>query len=80
MNSDIKLRRDPFAFSLRGILVASSHAMVPAVADNGINKSWHARLRQLPGPDQRGEQPQSTRQFEALLARYFAHGCCASNY
>ena len=78
MNTDTKLRRDPFAFSLRGIGVASSHAMVPAVADNGIQKAWDARLRQPPGPKQQGEQPQSTRQVEALLARYFAHGCCAS--
>ncbi len=77
MNSDTKLRRDPFAFSLRGIGVVSSHAMVPAVADSGINKAWDARLRQS-SPEHRDGQEQSSRQVEALLARYFAPGCCAS--
>ena len=78
MNSDTKLRRDPFAFSLRGMGTVNSYAMVPAVADHGINRTWDARLRELPRTAGNGDQPAPTHQIEALLARYFAHGCCAA--
>lgn len=75
MHSDTKHDRDPFTFSLRGIRVVSSHALSPAIAGNGINRAWDARLRRLPsGP--RCDQSAATHQIEALLARYFAHGCC----
>jgi len=76
MHSDTKHNRDPFTFSLRGIRVANSHAMVPAIADNGINGAWDARLRRLPEPAPRCNGPVTTQQIEAVLARYFAHGCC----
>jgi hypothetical protein len=77
MKSDTKLRRDPFAFSLRGIGVANSYAVVPAIADNGFSKTRDARLRQPPGPSERGE-PRLTRRVEAVLARYFAHSYCTA--
>lgn len=74
MHSDTKHDRDPFTFSLRGIRVVNSHAVVPAIADNGINRAMDARLKRL--PSQRCCNSATTRQIEALLARYFAHGCC----
>lgn len=78
MNSDTKHRRDPFAFSLRGMGTVNSYAMVPAVADHGINRAWDARLWQLPQTAANGDQLALTHQIEALLARYFAHGCCTA--
>jgi hypothetical protein len=75
MHSDTKHDRDPFTFSLRGIRVVNSHAVVPAIADNGINRAMDARRTHLPA--QRCCHSATTRQIEALLARYFAHGCCA---
>ncbi|MCU0977047.1 MAG: hypothetical protein MUC71_12180 [Steroidobacteraceae bacterium] len=76
MHSDTKHDRDPFTFSLRGIRVVNSHAMAPAIAGNGINRAWDARLSRLPLPAVRCNQPAATHQIETLLARYFAHGCC----
>jgi hypothetical protein len=77
-HSDTKHNRDPFTFSLRGIRVANSHAMVLAIADNGINRAWDARLGRLPRPAPQGGRSAGTQQIEAVLARYFAHGCCAA--
>lgn len=74
MHSDTKHDRDPFTFSLRGIRVVNSHAVVPAIADDGINRATDARLKRLPA--QRCCHSATTHQIEALLARYFAHGCC----
>jgi hypothetical protein len=74
IRSDIHHDRDPFTFSLRGIRVVNSHAMVPAIAGNGINRATDTRLGRLPA--QRCDQSAMTLQIEALLARYFAHGCC----
>ena len=54
MNSDTKHDRDPFTLSLGGIRVVNSHAMASAIADNGINRTWDARLGRSPktaGPD-----------------------------
>jgi hypothetical protein len=76
MDSNIKPDRDPFTFSLRGIGVANGHSMVPAVAGDAINRAWDARLRRASRTAPAGEAAVATRQVEALLARYFAHGCC----
>lgn len=78
MHSDTKHDRDPFTFSLRGIRVANSHAIAPAIADNGINRAWDARLKPLTSPAPRCDHPAATQQIEILLARYFAHGCCSA--
>ena len=76
MKSNTENNRDPLAFSLRGTRSANSHAMVPVIVDHGINRAWDARLtRRRPTAPCRNE-PALTRQVEALLARYFAHGCC----
>lgn len=74
MHSNTQHDRDPFTFSLRGIRVVNSHAIAPAIAGNGINRAADARLRRPATPC--CGQPDATRQVEALLARYFAHGCC----
>ena len=78
MNQDTKQYRDRFAFSLRGMTVVNAHAMVPAIADDGINRVWDARLRRIQGPAPSRSQLATTHQIEALLARYFAHGCCTA--
>ena len=76
MHSDTKHDRDPFTFSLRGIRVVNSHAVAPAIAGNGINRVTDARLKRLPA--QGCCQSATIHQIEALLARYFAHGCCSA--
>jgi hypothetical protein len=76
MNSDTKHDRDPFTLSLGGIRVVNSHAMASAIAANGINRTWDARLGRSPKAALRCDQPAATDQIESLLARYFAHGCC----
>lgn len=78
MPSYSQLHSDPYTFSLRGGRAINAHAMVPAIAGRGINQAWEARfsgpVRAAPG----GDSPSVTRQLEALLARYFAHGCCCA--
>jgi hypothetical protein len=78
MKSNTKHNRDPLTFSLRGARWVNSHAMLPVVADDGINRAWDARLRRRPAPAPCCEESAPTRQIEALLARYFAHGCCSA--
>jgi len=88
MKSNTKHNRDPLTFSLRGARWVNSHAMLsviaddgamlPVIADDGINRSWEARLRRRPAPAPCCEESAPTRQIEALLARYFAHGCCSA--
>lgn len=78
MHSDTKHDRDPFTFSLRGIRVTNSHAIAPAIAGNGINRAWDARFKRLAPPAAGCGQSAATEQLEALLARYFAHGCCSA--
>lgn len=76
MKSNIQRDRDPLRFSLRGIRSVNSHAMLPVIVDHGINRAWDARLmRRRPAASCRNES-EVTLQIEALLARYFAHGCC----
>ena len=76
MKSNIQHNRDPLMFSLRGARWVNSHAMLPVIADNGINRAWDARLIPRCASARRCEESAPTRQIEALLARYFAHGCC----
>jgi len=76
MKSNTQHDRDPLAFSLRGTRSANSHAMVPVIMDHGINKVWDARLRRRRPAAPCGNESALTCQIEALLARYFAHGCC----
>lgn len=76
MHSDTKHDRDPFTFSLRGIRVVNSHAMAPAIADNGPNEAEDALSQRPPAPVPHSDPTAATRQVETLLARYFAHGCC----
>lgn len=61
--------RDRFTFSLGGMAAISSHALAPAVAADEINKAWDERLRREPI-----DQPDTAREIEAVLARYFAPG------
>jgi hypothetical protein len=76
MKSNIQHNRDPLTFSLLGARSVNSHAMLPVVADDGINRAWDARLRPRRPSARCCEESATTRQIEALLARYFAHGCC----
>lgn len=76
MQSNSQYNRDPLRFSLRGARWVNSHAMLPVIADNGINRAWDARLRRQFPAAPCSEESAPTRQIEALLARYFAHGCC----
>lgn len=76
MKSNTQHNRDPIRFSLRGTRSVNSHAMVPVIVDHGINRAWDARLtRRRPVASCRNESA-VTLQIEAMLARYFAHGCC----
>ena len=59
--------RDRFTFSLGGMAAISSYAFAPATANDGINKAWDKRLRHI-------DQPDTAREIEAVLARYFAPG------
>ena len=73
---------DAFTFSLGGVAAVNSHAIVPALANNQINRAWDQRLGQpADNPADNGEprledQPETTiREIEDFLARYFAPGC-----
>ena len=78
MHSETKHDRDPFTFSLRGARVVSSHAFAPVIAGRGINRAWDARLGRRASRATRGGRSPTTHRVEALLARYFAHGCCTA--
>ena len=70
--------RDTFTFSLRGMATVNGYTMMPAVANDGINRAWSARLSRVHGPLESPAPPATVRQLESLLARYFAHGCCGA--
>lgn len=76
MKSNNQHDRDPLAFSLRGTRSANSHAMVPVIVDRGLNMAWDARLSRRRPAARCRDDFELTSQIEALLARYFAHGCC----
>ncbi len=62
--------RDVFTFSLGGTASINSHAFVPAIADDVLNKTWDRRLRRDPG-----SRRDVARKIEDFLARFFAPGC-----
>ncbi len=76
MRTNTKPARDPFTFSLRGIGAANTHVMVPAVADDAINRVWDARLTRLSKRAPGSDGTPATHRIETVLARYFAPGCC----
>jgi hypothetical protein len=78
MQSNNQHNRDPLRFGLLGARSVNSHAMLSVIADNGINRAWDARLRRRLPTASCCEESAPTRQIEALLARYFAHGCCSA--
>lgn len=76
MNAETKQARDPFTFSLRGVAGVNTHAFVPAVSLDGINRAWLARRRRAERSAAQAESRDAVLQVESALARYFAHGCC----
>jgi hypothetical protein len=61
--------RDAFTFSLGGMTTIASFTAAPAIADDRLNKVWDERLRRP-----HDEQPDTAREIEDVLARYFAPG------
>ncbi len=61
--------RDRFTFSLGGMAAISSYAFAPATAHDEISKAWDERLKQ-----EHVDQPDTAREIENALARYFAPG------
>ena len=66
-----KSGRDAFTFSLQGMRTMASYTAAPAIADDRINRGIDQRLRQV-----QADQPDTVREIENFLARYFAPGCC----
>lgn len=63
--------RDAFTFSLRGMRAIGSFNPMPAIADDRINRCIDQRLGRV-----QEDQPDTAREIEDFLARYFAPGCC----
>ena len=61
--------RDAFTFSLHGLTTIASFTAAPAIAHDQLN---NAIARRLTGMSEK--RPNAARQFEELLARYFAPG------
>lgn len=78
MYTDTQHGRDPFEFSLRGSRLAAPCAFVPAIADDGFHRARSGRPGHPRTVARRGRRSGTARQIERLLARYFAHGCCAA--
>ena len=67
-------RRDPFAFSMGGMVAINSYAFIPAIPDDVINKSLDARFT---CPSEIEPESRSlVLRLENLLARFFAPGFC----
>lgn len=65
---------DRYAFSRRGMAAINPYVVVPAVADDEINRAWDSRLSQ-PAREEPARAPRRvTRGLESVLARYFAPG------
>ena len=62
--------RDPFAFSLGGVPSINSHALVPAVADDTLQRIPHK-----PASPSDGSRPTRIHAVEDFLARHFAPSC-----
>ena len=59
--------RDAFTFSLRGITAIASFTPPTAIADDRLAKAWDERLSR-----HQQDQPDTTRELENWLARYYA--------
>ena len=70
MSEKARSGRDAFTFSLRGMRAIASFNPMPVIADDRINKIIDRRWS---GP--REDQPDTAREIEDFLARYFAPGC-----
>ena len=70
MSEKAKSGRDAFTFSLRGVKAIASFTGTPVIADDRINRVIDERLR---GAVE--DQPNTAREIEDFLARYFAPGC-----
>ena len=70
MSEKAKSGRDAFTFSLQGMKAIASFTGTPAIADDRINRSIDERLGGVPE-----DQPNTAREIEDFLARYFAPGC-----
>jgi len=66
-----KSRRDAFAFSLKGMTTIAPFTVAPAIAHDQLNNAWDERLSR---PQE--DQPDTAREIEDILARYFAPGRC----
>ena len=64
-----KPARDAFTFSLGGMTTITSFVAAPAIADDRLNKARDERVGQA-----QDDQPNTAREIEAVLARYFAPG------
>jgi len=75
MKSNIQHNRDPLMFSLRG--ARWSIRMPCCQSSRTMASTGHGRPVEAARASARCcEESAPTRQIEALLARYFAHGCC----
>ena len=63
--------RDAFTFSLRGMRTMASFTVAPVTADDRINRSIDEQLGRV-----QEDQPDTVREIENFLARYYAPGCC----
>ena len=70
MSEKARSGRDAFTFSLRGMKAISSFTGTPAIADDRINRMIDKRLGGA-----LEDQPDTAREIEDFLARYFAPGC-----
>ena len=71
MSEKARSGRDAFTFSLRGMRAIASFNPMPVIADDRINKIIDRRCGCWP----REDQPDTAREIEDFLARYFAPGC-----
>lgn len=71
MYTKAKSGRDAFTFSLRGMTTIASFTIAPAVAHDRINSAIGERLSRV-----HEDQPDTAREIENVLARYFAPGRC----
>lgn len=63
--------RDAFAFSLKGMRTVASFTSMPVTADDRLCKAHGERLSRV-----QEDQPDTAREIENVLARYFAPSCC----
>ena len=61
--------RDAYAFSLRGLNSIASHALMPAVAHDYLNKVWDERLRRE--REAQPDQPDTAREMAVSWGRFW---------